>query len=341
MYRRGEVSGVARALRVLNALRGYKLGRTLADLAATVGVTERTLRRDLVDLNNAEIEVELTRVDNRAAACLVEASYNTVAITRRERYSLLAARSLFDVLRGTPLAEDIASVLRKLEQRMTDAERADYATFGDRFAYVPDGGTKIYDDKEDVVDALLTGVLQRKLVKVSYRGARGRARSGYLAPYSMVVHKHGLYVLGALVADPDDIGALPDRPTVFAAERFVDAEHMRRNGFSPPSTYRLATALHGAFGIYVGDPGDATAVEIEFSKERATYARSRTWHPSQTIEELPNGHVRLRFTCVNLTPVVSWVLEWGPHARAMSPPVLVNMIVTEMDAARALYPPST
>lgn len=45
---------------------------------------------------------------------------------------------MFDVLRGTPLAEDIASVLRKLEQQMTDAERADYATFGDRFAYLPD-----------------------------------------------------------------------------------------------------------------------------------------------------------------------------------------------------------
>ena len=146
----------------------------------------------------------------------------------------------------------------------------------------------------------------------------------------MVVHKHGLDVLGALVADPDDIGALPDRPAVFAADRFVDAEYMRRNGFSPPSTYRLATAIHRAFGIYVGDPGGATAVEIEFSKERATYARSRVWHPSRTIDELPNGHV-----------VVSWVLEWGPHARAMSPPVLVNMIVAEMDAARALYPPST
>ena len=63
--------------------------------------------------------------------------------------------------------------------------------------------------------------------------------------------------------------------------------------------------------------------------------------PAQTIDKRTNGHVRLRFTCVNLTPVVSWVLEWGPHARAMSPPVLVNMNVAEMDAARALYPPST
>ncbi len=338
MYRRGEVSHVARALRILNALRGFKLGRTLADLAAAVGVTERTVRRDLVVLNNADIEIELTRVDHRAAACLVEASYSTVAITRRERYSLLAARSMFDVLRGTPLAEDIASVLGKLEQQMTDAERLDYVTFGDRFAYVPDGGTKIYDKKEDVVDALLTGVLQRKLVKVSYRGARGRARSGYLAPYSMVVHKHGLYVLGSLVADPDDIGVLPDRPTVFAAERFDDAEHLRRYRFSPPPTYRLATALHGAFGIHVGDPKDATDVEIEFSKERATYARSRIWHPSQTIKELANGRVQLRFTCVNLTPVVSWVLEWGPHARAMSPPALVDMVIAELDAARAQYP---
>lgn len=177
---------MARALSVLNALRGFKQGRTLADLAEIVCVSERTVRRDLVDLNDAGIEIELTRVDGRAAACLVEASYSTVAITRRERYSLLAVRGMFDVLRGTPLAEDVTSVLRKLEQRMTDQERAEHATFGDRFAYVPDGGTKIYDGKEDVLDALLTGVLQRNLVKFAYRGARGRSKRGYLAPYAVL-----------------------------------------------------------------------------------------------------------------------------------------------------------
>jgi hypothetical protein len=90
------------------------------------------------------------------------------------------------VLRGTPLWEDVKSLQRKLEQRMSPEERAEHASLGDRFAYVPDGGTKAYEGKEDILDALLTGVLSRRVVRFAYRDARGRARRGYLAPYTMV-----------------------------------------------------------------------------------------------------------------------------------------------------------
>lgn len=57
---------------------------------------------------------------------------------------------------------------------------------------------------------------------------------------------------------------------------------------------------------------------IEFSKERAAYARGRVWHRTQQIEEQSDGTVHLAFTCKNLVPVVSWVLEWGPHARVIA-----------------------
>ena len=35
--------------------------------------------------------------------------------------------------------------------------------------------------------------------------------------------------------------------------------------------------------------------------------------------------------------MVSWVLEWGPHARAIEPPELVASIIAELDAARRGY----
>jgi predicted DNA-binding transcriptional regulator YafY len=78
-------------------------------------------------------------------------------------------------------------------------------------------------------------------------------------------------------------------------------------------------------------------VVIEFSAERAAFVRARVWHPTQVFEELPDGRVRLTFTCASLIPVVSWVLEWGPHARAIEPPALVAEIVGELDAARRAY----
>src|SRR4051812_11367724 len=233
LYRRGDLSHVARTLRVLDELRGFRRGRRLSEIAAALRASERTVRRDLVDLRSAGFEIESVVLDGRAGARLVERTYSNLAITRRERYTLLAIASLFDVLRGTPLWEDVSSLTRKLEQRMTPEERAEHASLGDRFAYVPDGGTKAYEGKEDVLDALMTGVLSRRVVRYAYRDARGRARQGLLAPYTMLLYKQGLYVVGSRLQHAADGRAIPPGTpiAVYAVERFTEAEHLRKAVF--------------------------------------------------------------------------------------------------------------
>ena len=324
---------------MLDELRGFRRGRLLADLARQVDASERTVRRDLADLRATGFEIESLTLEGRAAARLVEKTYSNVAITRRERYTLLAIASLFDVLRGTPLWEDVTSLQQKLEQRMSPEERAEHASLGDRFAYVPDGGTKAYAGKEDILDALLTGVLSRRVVRYAYRDARGRVIEGHLAPYTMVLYKHGLYVIGTRLAAPADGKAIPDGApiAVYAVERFSDAEHLRAP-FAPPPGFRVAEVLNGAFGIHAAtSERPPRRVVIEFSEARAAFVSARLWHPKQQLEPLPDGRVRLSFTCANLLPVVSWVLEWGPHARAIEPPELVADVIAELDAARAQY----
>ena len=339
MYKRGDLNHISRALRVLDELRGFRVGRRLSDLAAQLRASERTVRRDLADLRSAGFEIESVTIGGRAAARLVEHTYSNIAITRRERYTLLAIASLFDVLRGTPLWEDVSSLQRKLEQRMTPEERAEHAQLGDRFAYVPDGGTKAYEGKEDILDALLTGVLSRRVVRYAYRDARGRDRHGHLAPYTMLLYKHGLYVVGSRLREPGDGRAIAAGTpiAVYAVERFTAAEHLRTAPFVAPAGFRIAETLNGAFGIHVTSEAPAHRVVVEFSAEKAAFVRARVWHPTQQFEELGDGRVRLAFTCASLVPVVSWVLEWGPHARAVEPPGLVATIVAELDAARRGY----
>lgn len=324
---------------MLDELRGFRRGRRLSELAAALGASERTIRRDLADLRAAGFEIESLALGGRAAARLVERTYSSIAITRRERYTLLAIASLFDVLRGTPLWEDVTSLTRKLEQRMTPEEREEHATLGDRFAYVPDGGTKAYEGKEDVLDALLTGVLSRRVVKFAYRDPRGQVRGGHLAPYTMLLYKHGLYVIGCRLREPADGRAIEPgtRTAVYAVERFTEAEALRKAPFVVPAGFRITEILNGAFGIHVMADAAPHRVVVEFSAERAAFVRARVWHPTQQFEELADHRVRLTFTCANLTPVVSWVLEWGPHARAIEPPELVAQVIGELDAARRAY----
>jgi len=339
-YRRGDLSHTARCLRVLDELRGFRRGRRLGDIAGELRVSERTVRRDLADLRAAGFDIEALTLEGRAAARLVDKTYSTITITRRERYTLLAIARMFDVLRGTPLWEDVASLTTKLEQRLPPEERAEHAALGERFAYVPDGGTKAYEGKEDILDALLTGVLARRVVRYAYRDARGRVRHGHLAPYTMVLYKHGLYVIGCRLRAPADGKAIPPATpiAVYAVERFTDADPLRNAPFTAPADFRIAAVLDGAFGIHAATTDRPPhRVVIEFSAARAAFVRARLWHPTQAFEELPDGRVRLAFTCASLTPVVSWVLEWGPHARALEPPALVADVIAELDGARRNY----
>jgi proteasome accessory factor B len=153
----------------------------------------------------------------------------------------------------------------------------------------------------------------------------------------MVLYKHGLYVIGCKLKQPTD--PIPDdaRIAVYAVERFTDADPLRVY-FTPPASFRITDVLDGAFGIHAASTDHPPRrVVVEFSAERAAFVGARIWHPSQVFEPLPDGRVRLSFTVANLTQVVSWVLEWGPHARAIEPPELVERVVAELRAATAHY----
>ena len=56
---------------------------------------------------------------------------------------------------------------------------------------------------------------------------------------------------------------------MFAVERFVEAEHLRKRTFEIPADFQIDEVLHGAFGVHVGDPDSARRVVVEFSAEKA------------------------------------------------------------------------
>jgi predicted DNA-binding transcriptional regulator YafY len=65
VYRRGEYGQVSRALRVVDALRGFKQGRWVNEIAEAIGTSERTVRRDIGELQEAGIDIEVSKRANR------------------------------------------------------------------------------------------------------------------------------------------------------------------------------------------------------------------------------------------------------------------------------------
>jgi len=340
MYRETRIRPVARALRLLDRLTGHKNGISLTDPAAEIDVSVRQVRRDLLQLEQAGHDIRYTVHQRKRAARLVERSHSLVPISRRERYTLLAARNVFDAFEHTPFFNDIKSVFDKLSGKLTKAEQEELDRLSGCVIYIPDGGVKAYRGKEDVLDELQTGVMNRRIVRYKYRQARGRKQQGLIAPYAFAIHKNGLYVVAKRLRSTDEAQAslpIDELPGVFAAERFFHAEALRGTSFEVPKDLDLRRLFQSAFGVHLGHAENLQSVVIEFPKAKRSLVLARTWHPTQRVDHLPDGGVRLEFQCASLAPVVSWVLSWGPYAKVCAPRELVLSVRRELRQAHAVY----
>lgn len=71
---------------------------------------------------------------------------------------------------------------------------------------------------------------------------------------------------------------------------------------------------------------------LEFSAEAGRWVRDEEWHPSQRVEDLPDGRVRLVFH-VGITPELRrWVLGFGRQARVVRPEGLAAWAREEVGA---------
>jgi predicted DNA-binding transcriptional regulator YafY len=312
----GAYKQTLRVLGMLDMLRGARHGVEVSRLAEELEVTERQIRRDLDALELAGYELERVQPESGSVRVrLADPQLRGIQITLRERYALLAARRAFDVLEHTPLHDDVRSIFGKIYATLPDVDKETVDGFAGRFAFLPDGGTKVYKKKRDVLDGLFTGVLRKLRVKYQYVRADGQKRGGLLEPYAIVVYRQGLYVLGRPAPGEHDTGNGAIR--IYAAERFQRAEHLRGHSFEVPEGFSVDKYFHGVFGIFVGNA--PTKVVIDLSKEVRGAIESRVFHPKQRLSRLADGGVRLSFTVPHTAQVVPWVLSWGDHARVVEP----------------------
>ena len=75
--------------------------------------------------------------------------------------------------------------------------------------------------------------------------------------------------------------------------------------FKVPADFSVEEYLAGSLAIERGEP---RKVVIEFDHGEAPYIRGRQWHHSQTLEELPDGTLRMTLTVGGLGEVMRWVM---------------------------------
>lgn len=94
--------------------------------------------------------------------------------------------------------------------------------------------------------------------------------------------------------------------------------------------------MKSAFQIERG--GEPENIAIRFDAYQAPWIRERKWHETQqTLEELPDGSVILRFRSGGLGEVLRWAMQFGSHAEILEPKSLRDLTQREIQGMLNLY----
>ena len=150
-----------------------------------------------------------------------------------------------------------------------------------------------------------------------------RARERLVDPYTLLPYLRSWYLVGFC--------HLRGEVRMFKVDRI---ERLARVGerYELPDDFDLGAYLGATWGLLRGEAGEPEEVEVEFSPEAAPWVRDEQWHPSQRVEDLPGGRVRLHFRA-GITPELRrWVLGFGRQARVIRPASLAAWVTEEARA---------
>src|SRR5262249_3644245 len=193
--KRGRPRGPFTQHRRLDALRGllqrHPKGLTIYELARALDVTPRSLRRYLAEVRR-ELDLVATATHPGGARVWRLAPADAprrVEVRRTQAYALLAARRLFEPMRGSTLYQEVDMAAQKLlgiarrPGRGPNAGVAD-ARLEDRFLYLP-FAPKDYAERTEELDDVFQAVADLRPLRCRYRRMKdGREERITIHPYA-------------------------------------------------------------------------------------------------------------------------------------------------------------
>jgi len=329
MRRKERGRQLLRILKLIKLFEHSRYGLTINELCREMTVTRRTLYRDLEMVEDAGYRFVKEGGGGgfskkwRFPPGMRKAPDKPY--TESELLSLYFCMNLLQPFRGTPLRDGLESLLAKIEATFTEEER-EY--FGDLvFTHVAKmTPSKDYRRHAATVSALSRACLEHRKVEVIYKAGDDQSKTYAFSPYCIAYYGGELYTIGW----SDHRQAV----RTLRVDRIKTIKPLTAK-FERPKDFDPEDYLGRSFGIY--SEGEQEKVAIEFAKEAARTVLEREWHPTQRIEQNPNGKVTLKMTVQGLAEVARWVLYHAPYAKALEPKELRTMVAENATKAAASH----
>ncbi len=299
---------LTRQWRIVSLLSG-RLGLSLDQLKAELGVTKRTIQRDIGVLEAAGFPVMSESREGTVYWRLLDPTKPSaeLSFTLAELMALYFSRDLLQVLHGSPMQDALTTALQKVGAKLP-ASGHDLLRRLKELTAVSVTGWKDYTKSSETIKALNRAIRHRLTVRISHKPLKApEAKTRAVDPYRLWYTGGGLY----LVACDHAKRAI----RTFAVER-INSITTTNQRFSIRDDFDFEAFQRTAFPVHGGEP---QLVRIRFSPDQAPYIMERDWHDSQTLELQPDGSVILSLKVASLWEVKRWLFGWGADAEILTP----------------------
>ena len=317
---------LSRQWRIVKLLCGTR-GLTLDELATELGVSIKSIRRDIRELRQADIPFTESTGPHGKKTWHVDVEQIPTSFNFDEIAALYFGRLYFERLAGTSFWASANSAFAKIEQSLGPAGLAYLETLTP-LVHQTSAGVTDYSSRADRIDVLRTTCEDMKVVTALYHSVGAAEPREYrLHPYGITEHEGSLYVA---VASP-----AWDQIRNFKIDRFLNVE-MQDERFERPAEFDLKRHFADSFGIYRED-GEPFLVRVRFERDAARYVSEKVWHESQRLENQSDGSVIMTVELSSTRSFMSWVLGFRSAATVLEPESFVQEIRGEIAGMAANY----
>jgi len=313
---------------LLRKLCSSHYGITVQDMVHELGVSDKTIRRDLETFQAAGFPLTETVEEFGRKKWHIEEGKAEPGLNFAydEAIALYLGRRFLEPLAGTLFWEAAQRAFKKIRATLGGEALKYIDQFGTMFHQTMVGAAD-YTKKAELIDELMVGIEDHRAVFITYQSLRATEPVTYdIYPYGLIYHRGALYL----------VGRSPQRDEVchWKVSRIEDAE-VTQVHFQRPEDFDLQQHLSKSFGVYHGD-GDV-CIQVRFSKSVARYVCESKWHESQKLLPQKDGSVLAEFQLSDTEEIKRWIMSFGQYAVVLEPDSLKEEIMQELNSLLAAY----
>ena len=274
------------------------------------------MHRDIKSLKECSVDVRSETVNGEVRYSLQNWPFAAVVPTPLQLAALRLARDAMNLFEGTAVVEQLDQLLAQWNRLPKKQLALKYPTRGIKSA--------------KLVGVIDHAISDQKRLSISYQGERDKQfRQRKVEPIELRASREQLYLFAYDVEQRDY--------RTFKTARMTNAMML-----AEPAGDHSRLDVDGRFAraIKTWTASTPTKVVARLSPEKARFAREYPLMSDQVVTPLPDGSVEITAEVNGLTEALSWVLGWGAHAEAISPPELRALAAEQAQRAAAKYAPA-